>query len=215
METELKNNCKNFFAKYNVEDVVYQSSKVLFILESPHKQEVKAAYPVAGSSGLEMSKFIYNNEINKPFGSLITQAKRYESLQPPLDRFAVVNTSPVPLQASALQEYELNAQESKVMNILEKLRVNYQSKTHRNQSWNIIKKELVNNFKQRLLKAIEMSNCNYIIPCGKLAAAYLELIAEQDLIQQVDIVTGIPHPAFNQWSYFESMNKLEKIINQL
>ena len=215
MLAKLENKCKDFFNKYNVADLCYPSSEIIFILESPHKQEVKYGYPVAGSSGLEMSKFIYGAQINQPFGKLLNQVKKNQALTPGLEKFAVVNTSCVPLQASDLQNFELNESESKIMSILEKLRANYQSKTHRKKSWNIIKQELINNFKYRLKQAIKTTNSKYIIPCGKFATTYLDLIAEQDLIGQNKVLTGIPHPAFNQWSYFDEMSKLEEIIKRL
>ena len=56
----------NFIEKYNfndyfVNDLIYEDTKILFVLESPHIYEVKNGYPVAGKSGKDMSKILVDD----------------------------------------------------------------------------------------------------------------------------------------------------------
>ncbi|MBM7555401.1 hypothetical protein [Halanaerobacter jeridensis] len=206
---------KNYFKKYNVEDVINREMNYLFILESPHKAEIKHGYPVAGNSGVEMTKFIYDQESKQAFGKLVSNVEDYQQHYKGLKQFGIINVAPAPMQASALENYKLSAVEKKIIHILEKLRVNYQAKSHRDQSWNEIKKVLVNDFAIRLNNILSECAVNYLIPCGKLAQSYLELtITSKKVSTSAQIITDIPHPSRNQWRQYSSMKKLEAVLTE-
>ena len=76
---------------YFVNDLVYDEVRVVFVLESPHTQEVKNGYPVAGKSGNDMSKVLFG--LDEAFGKLI-----YEQI---IKNIAIVNVCNYPLQKSA------------------------------------------------------------------------------------------------------------------
>jgi hypothetical protein len=208
---------KNYLTKYQVEDVVNDEAVILFILESPHTQEVKYGYPVAGSSGLEMTRFIYNREAEDAFGKIVSQPEKYGDEYDDLEKFSLLNVSPSPMQAGGLKAYDLTVEDKKVVRILEKLRVNYKTKQHRNQEWNQVKEILQDNFKKRLLKALDgLSKLKYLVPCGKLAATYLNLIKDdEELIIKKEIISDIPHPSFNQWNHYDSMEKLKEKLEEI
>lgn len=58
--------------RYIVSDIVFKESisKYIFILESPHNDEVKNGYTVAGKSGIDMGKFM-GISINESFGRYV------------------------------------------------------------------------------------------------------------------------------------------------
>ncbi|MBM7624898.1 hypothetical protein [Sporohalobacter salinus] len=209
---------KEYLEKYSVGDVINSKAVFLFILESPHTQEMKYGYPVAGSSGVEMTKFIYGSDKMEAFGKIVSQPQKYSDEYGDLNKFSVLNVSSAPMQKGGLKAYDITNLEGKVVNILEKLRVNYGSKSHRKQEWNQVKEVILSDFKQRLISSLElMENVEYLVPCGKLAASYLKLIQDSNkIIDDKDVIWDIPHPSFNQWSHYESMDKLKKkLINKI
>ncbi|WP_234983851.1 uracil-DNA glycosylase family protein [Selenihalanaerobacter shriftii] len=208
---------KCYFKKYEVEDVVYQETTVLFILESPHTQEIKYGYPVAGNSGLEMTKFIYGDDKDDAFGKIVGQPKKHQKEYNNIKNFGLLNVSPAPMQLGGLKGYDLTVEDKEVGEVLEKLRVNYKTKEHRNQDWNQIKKIILTDFKERLVNQIKsIPQLKYLVPCGKLAATYLDLIKNSNgVIQEKGIISEIPHPSFNQWSRYKTMNKLKIILKEM
>ncbi|OCL28102.1 hypothetical protein U472_02605 [Orenia metallireducens] len=208
---------ENYLKRYKVEDVINQNSKILFILESPHTQEMKYGYPVAGSSGVDMTKFIYGQEFNDSFGKIVSQVDKYSDDYPNLTNFSILNVSSAPMQKRGLKAYKLSSNDEQVIDILEKLRVNYKTKQHKNKDWNRVKSMLLEDFKQRLLLALEKSNSiKYLVPCGRFAEAYLNLSKELEVsIAERRIISEIPHPSFNQWFHYDSMEKLRKVLDEV
>ena len=210
----LKKESKKYLQKYSIEDVINPELNYLFILESPHKAEINNGYPVAGNSGVEMTKFIYYPESNQAFGKLLSNITTYQQHYKGLDEFGVMNVVPAPMQSSALAD-DLSTSEKKVVHILEKLRVNYGAKSHRNQDWNVVKEVLINNFTKRLNNILLQQELEYIIPCGKLAQTYLQLVmTSEDLTSTAEIISGIPHPSRNQWRQYNSMSKLKAALKE-
>ena len=55
-------------AKYFVEDINFDTKKengIVFILESPHVEEIKAGKPLMGESGKSISKILLNKTDSK------------------------------------------------------------------------------------------------------------------------------------------------------
>jgi len=207
---------KDYLKKYRIGDVLHEESVILFILESPHTQEMKYGYPVAGSSGLDMTRFIYDRDSNDAFGKIVSQPGKYETKYDDLKKFGILNVSPAPMQVGGLKAYDLTSSEQDIVEILEKLRVNYKTKKHNNQDWNQVKKTVLNDFKERLVSTLkEYPRIKYIVPCGKLAETYLNLISDEEIIAGKRIISSIPHPSFNQWSRYDTMDKLREILVEL
>ncbi len=204
----------DYFKNYRIEDVINLDSKILFILESPHTQEVKNDYPVAGDSGVEMTKFIYGYDNNDAFGKILANPVEYKNKYKQLHKFSIMNISSAPMQKAALSSYHLSNKEEEVLNILEKLRVNYKTKKHKNSYWNQVKNIIINDFELRLKEYVQqVKGITYIIPCGRLAESYLNLIDEEIYsVNNIRIISDIPHPSFNQWRYADSMEKLDQIL---
>ena len=58
--------------RYLVNDYVTERTKVLFILESPHVQELKYGAPVSGPSGASMSRHLFGERFaHLPLGIVV------------------------------------------------------------------------------------------------------------------------------------------------
>mgnify|MGYP006271877343 CR=1 FL=1 len=210
----LKEASKEYLQQYNVEDVINSGMNYLFILESPHKAEINNGYPVAGNSGVEMTKFIYWQKSEHAFGKLLSKIDNYIQHYKGLDQFGIMNVVSAPMQSSALED-ELSTSEKKIVHILEKLRVNYGARSHRNQDWNQVKEVLISNFAKRLNNILSQQELEYIIPCGKFAQTYLQLVmTSQEFKSTAEIISGIPHPSRNQWRQYNSMSKLKAVLKE-
>ncbi|GAB6100518.1 hypothetical protein JCM16358_23970 [Halanaerocella petrolearia] len=213
--TNIELAARDYLKKYKVDDIYYCETEILFILESPHTQEVKHGYPVAGNSGVEMAHYIYNTD--EPFGKLVAKKDEYETDYNQLEKFGLLNVGSAPMQSQALGDYSFTPTEKDVLEILEKLRVNYKAKQHQKDSWNSVKEIILDDFKERLHTALQESEkIKYLVPCGKFAASYLDLIKDSiEIIREKEIITGIPHPSFNQWRKYDSMENLEEILPKI
>ncbi|MCC4819176.1 hypothetical protein BCU85_21445 [Vibrio lentus] len=78
--------------KFQIEDLSHLNSDVIFILESPHIQELKVGYPAAGETGVNMSKVLFNCE--QPLGELI----KNRAILP--IQLSILNCSRIPLQST-------------------------------------------------------------------------------------------------------------------
>ncbi|MGZ4112033.1 MAG: hypothetical protein ACXVP5_06290 [Tumebacillaceae bacterium] len=52
-------------AGYRVPDLIEDESRFLFLLESPHVQELKFGAPVSGTSGISMTKHLFGEQFGK------------------------------------------------------------------------------------------------------------------------------------------------------
>ena len=79
-----------YFTKYkgDVKEFLYKDSKYIFIVESPHKEELKNQYVVAGSSGKSISNVLGFGD--EALGTLLDKKE--------ISNISVLNVSRVPLQ---------------------------------------------------------------------------------------------------------------------
>lgn len=174
--------------RYIVEDIVFKDnmSKYIFILESPHNDEVKNGYPVAGKSGIDMGKFM-GIGIKESFG-------KYSKYNPNKD-ISIINISKVPLQ-------EINNLDNKYKSLLngvcKLIRSGYKTLgKHRDEDANIIEEKLLEDFKVRF-NDINMNNETKIIVCGKFAESYFNKIKDKLNVEGREVLY-VPHPSRHQW----------------
>ncbi|MEA1955406.1 MAG: hypothetical protein U9N02_02810 [Campylobacterota bacterium] len=184
----LYNQLKNYF----VNDILHEETKTIFVLESPHTQEVKNGYPVAGKSGFDMSSVLFG--IDESFGKLVRDKK--------VDAMGIVNICNYPLQMSA---YDIVPNED--MQFFEKIRQNPKLRKKVNPINDAIKK-MMDNFKSRL----EMHKDKKIVLCGNFAQSAFDSVFSEDEFNEV---LRVPHPSFNNWKkakYKEVIEKLKRYV---
>ncbi|MCD6172732.1 MAG: hypothetical protein J7J96_02950 [Sulfurimonas sp.] len=183
----------NNFSDYFVDDLLDEKTKVIFVLESPHTQEVKNGYPVAGKSGKDMSKILFEDENLKKesFGKLIYEKQ--------ISGFGILNVSNIPLQKSAY-----NIGENEIFRDFELIRQN-PSLRKKECSLNNIIRVFQTDFKNRL----ELHRDKKIVLCG----AFVQKVFKDTFphTKFKDIIE-VPHPSFNNWSKQKYADKIKKLL---
>jgi len=178
--------------EYKVLDLIpdQKQCEFIFLLESPHKDEIKNNCPLAGSSGKGVSKIL--NKIDRnikpdvPFGLYLKETNDV--------RFGIMNCSLNPMQMSA---YPDEMQNNKNLFVINRIRNNPKTRSdHRllQEDREQHKKMLVD-LKERLTAIIQENSQFKIIACGLLARNFIEELS----ILPEHRICRVPHPSFNQW----------------
>ncbi|MFB5191662.1 hypothetical protein [Alicyclobacillus fastidiosus] len=185
------------FAKdYYVPDILLPTSSCIFVLESPHVQEVKHGAPVAGSSGATMSKHLFSSEYAKrPLGLLVAENAHARADEPRLNGIGLINVCNVPLQKSAYGATPPASIADDWFADMEYVRSNNQRVRYQSDRQNEIQDWLTANVRTKLLtfRGRKLT----LIPCGRFAQKYVRLAAVQD--DQWEVIDDVPHPSYNSW----------------
>jgi len=178
---------------YFVEDLIYDETEALFVLESPHNEEVKQGYPVAGKSGKDMSKVLFGD--TEPLGKLISERK--------VKSLGIINVCNYPLQISAYEDETLESD----MLLFEKIRQN--PKLRKKQTpINAVVSKVMDNFKTRLAPHKDKK----IILCGKFAEASFDSLFNELSFKEL---LRVPHPSFNQWLRASNKDIISKMLKAI
>ena len=179
---------KNYF----VDDLLDDKNKVIFVLESPHTQEVKNGYPVAGKSGNDMSKVLFN--MDEAFGRIVYEKK--------ITNIGILNVCNYPMQMSAYGDARLLGCVS--MEYFEKIRQNPKLRKTANPVNQVIQ-GMMNDFKNRLSLHVDKK----IVLCGNFAQnAFDSVMNESDFKE----VLRVPHPSFNNWKKEKYKDVIKKLV---
>jgi len=207
--------------KFIVEDLYSgEDVETLFILESPHTDEVKYQYPAAGKSGREMSNILFNRG-DIPFGFII---KYMEYMREEMNinltkNIGIMNVSQLPLQLSIYEDEDIELLEDlSLLNFIKKAITKDKSSIytkHGNDFTNKLKKISYDDFEKRLKKLNNEYNINLIIPCGNFAQSFLGKFFEQNKIDNLNTIWGVPHPSRGFWRQKKYKNTIKKIKDKL
>ena len=175
---------------YFVDDLIYDDTEVLFVLESPHNEEVKRGYPVAGKSGKDMSNVLFENA--EPLGKLISERM--------VKKLGIINISNYPLQMSAYKDKNLESD----MEFFEKIRQNPKLRK-RQVPINDVVSKIMNSFKSRLASHKDKK----IILCGAFAQSAFDSVFNELSFKEV---LRVPHPSFNQWLRESNKEIVKKLV---
>jgi hypothetical protein len=192
---------------YKIEDIVSENKeklKILFVFESPYRQELINGYPVAGGSGKSITKFL--NKIDNsipaklPFGQYMTLHKD--------NRFGIVNCSNYPMDKAV---YAADANLPYIPEDLDIIRKKLTSSGKIGKTSEKTYSRLMHNFKKRIKKYVSNKSI-IIVLCGKIAHNFFY----DSELSLPNMVISVPHPSRNQWvykKYEDVMSNLEKEIN--
>jgi hypothetical protein len=184
--------------KFHVDDICTEYSKIIFILESPHKEELKHGVPLAGLSGRSMAKELFQVSNIEPMGKYLSS--QFQSV------YAIVNVSPFPLQKSAYPK-DFVQRFVQELEIAESIRTST-AKSFREENKALFHSLLVKDFKARLMEHI--GGDSIIVPCGKFAERFVnELVIKNENL----VIDGVPHPSYNSWArprYKEVIDRVRK-----
>lgn len=184
------------YSSFYVPDIVApdrSSPSLVFVLESPHSEELRTGTPVSGSAGRSAYRYLVPNAPTEiALGPFIR-----EQIDRGDTRMAMLNVSNVPLQRPAgcgVQALEIHSRLdwstiSSLRN-LGQFSSNSPEKLWRSHA----SSALLSNFREKIL-TLGLNATSVIVPCGKFAQQYLLSIFG---VEDFAILT-VPHPARGQW----------------
>lgn len=181
--------------RFYVQSIVTEQSKLIFVLESPHVQEVKFGAPVSGASGATMSKHLFGERYNKPLGRLVKKNMDEQKDRPALNAIGLMNVCGIPMQRAAYKDRNLTEQYREFFDIMEKVRQNNHQDTFQNESWNALQNLILDRFRDRLEKQ-KKHECT-LVPCGRFAQKFFRLAGVTSTNWYV--IDNVPHPSYNSW----------------
>ncbi len=190
-----------------VPDIIPEKATFLFILESPHVQELKFGAPVSGASGLSMTQHLLANRWNLPMGQLAIAAQKNELTDPSLDHVALMNACQIPLQKSAYVGSDVLEKYTQELSLLEEIRVANQRLTFSDESRDTIQQVIALSLRKKLKKLTERTL--YVVPCGRFAQKFSQLANVTS--PNWEWIDGIPHPSYNNWSKPSYRPMVEKL----
>jgi hypothetical protein len=214
--------------QYQVKDLVTPSTRVIFLLESPHVHELKFGAPVCGSSGTSMTKHLFGDSIEKrPLGllllnegieliqnhedapiqlSLLDHPK--EAPRPPwIHSIGLLNVCQIPMQRTAYGTSTVTKQYEEFFEALEGIRISNQKSLFRNSKWNWLQEVIIEHLSSRLVTLQEMPIT--WVPCGKFAQKFFRLAHVNSLNWRV--IEGVPHPSYNSWDRTSNSSIIDKV----
>ncbi|HET7629628.1 MAG TPA: hypothetical protein VFK44_14745 [Bacillales bacterium] len=193
--------------QFYVKSWVSERSKLIFILESPHVQELKYGAPVSGSSGSTMSKHLFGSEFGKPLGRLIAKNTEEALHRPSLDVIGLMNVCGIPMQRKAYGQPEVIRKHGAFFDVLEAVRKSNQQDVYRNGSWNVMQEVILERFRARL-NGIKGKTCT-LVPCGRFAQKFYRLAGVSD--PSWTVIHGVPHPSYNSWDRERYRGEIHKV----
>jgi len=197
---------ENLQKNYEVNDLLDNKVKIIFLLESPHKDEIAKKYPLAGKSGKYMSKKLVNNA-SKPFGELVKNKKANRDL----NLFAIMNVSTIPLQETAYNQ-EVRRINNEFLRNLKLIRKNPTKRSMPNIAYNIDTINLIIEYlKENLKQRVEeyKNKKNLFILCGKIAKEFFEsLNLKEETIY-------VPHPSNGQWNHKKYISEIKQMKEKI
>ena len=177
----------------------WRGVKAVLLLESPHKDEVKARRPLTGNSGISVTKGLGENVpalsgICGAFGDLVANGDQRVSW------WGIMNASRLPLQAGA---YPANGAAhranipawSEFANCLPYVREECRPVTERNEAALLLERAIVEDLQERL-DGIPAENDFLIVCCGRFAQRIFERTEVRDTVR----IAYALHPSNNQWT---------------
>ena len=180
--------------------------EILFILESPHKEEVKEGKPLMGNSGIDVSKFLGLRNNKEAFGKQVNEISKL--------KIGIMNVSNIPLQV--LKETETNT--------------NYQDADGIRQNLNSIRDlekinpTLLNFFCEKIRKYI---NVKKFVLCGAFACRYFDeyitCSKQTEILKKIykeDIeILKVPHPSYGHWQFIDkhkaNLERLKELFSEV
>jgi hypothetical protein len=179
-----------------VPDIVTEQSTFLFLLESPHVEELKHGAPVSGSSGCSMTKHLYGERYKKYALGILIKKNRDEALdRPSLNMVGLMNVCQIPLQVHAYSDGRVRSQYAPLFKVLEGVRKENNQLVYPDPDWNVVQEIIVESLRRKLDKLTDRNLV--IVPCGRFAQKFFRLANIQSTNWKV--IAGVPHPSRDGW----------------
>ncbi|WP_137789562.1 hypothetical protein [Bacillus sp. E(2018)] len=188
---------------YSVQDIISEHTNMIFVLESPHKEEIKSGVPLAGLSGRSMAKELFEVEDTLPMGKLLKQYINENKKT----AFGIVNVCSFPLQGSAFPDDSFVNRYSDEIKVAEAVRTS-SVKVFKDECRAEFDQLLLHHFESRLTSLLKGNTL--IVPCGRFAEKY---VSKLSIKESLTVLEGVPHPSYHSWSrerYQEVISKVRE-----
>lgn len=156
------------FEDYRVPDLLRANTKWIFVLESPHHDEIRLGYPAAGESGKIMSEALFGVAI--PFGRLLQENDTIVA------GYSVINASCIPLQEICYHEPNLHKEILEISNArYTEQGVVAAKKAIKHALNSPIGSRITQNLKLRIMRQLEINAHGIFIVCGVVAQSIFEV----------------------------------------
>ncbi|ELB2044414.1 hypothetical protein AB0533_004468 [Vibrio parahaemolyticus] len=197
---------------YVVPDLVRDEVEFLFILESPHIDEVRHKLPLSGSAGITVTEALKVSlglpDDSSPFGLLISQGLVS-------NKVGIVNACSIPLQKDAYKQCNIpdaivpNLMNDSMFKKMESIRENPKLRKRKTrfatrEEMNRLISRLHHHFKRRII-ALNLAETVTIVLCGGFAKQVWEECFPDDTKMKI----CVPHPSMGGWV---DPNKVDKIV---
>ncbi|MCL6517848.1 uracil-DNA glycosylase family protein [Alicyclobacillus sp.] len=197
---------------YEVPDILLPSSDLIFILESPHVQELRFGAPVSGPSGATMTKHLFGERYARhALGRLVKKNADEGKNRPRLNRIGLMNVCNVPMQMSAYPDPEVRQTYRIWLEALMHIRSNNQRDVYPNALHNEVQSVLVDHLRAKLLALRDRPLT--VVPCGRFAQKFFRLAAVRS--ERWRVIDGVPHPSYNSWDRPQYRNVVEQVRQAL
>ncbi|PWK15813.1 uracil-DNA glycosylase family protein [Tumebacillus permanentifrigoris] len=185
--------------EYGVPDLIPNNARMVFLLESPHTQELLHGVPVAGLSGGSMAKHLLG--VSGKLGPVVkSDPERY--------RIGLMNVCQIPMQSNAYANTTLDpAAHGAFFPLLEGLRAD-RKKGLELAPWNELQALILDKLRARLQALVDRRLI--LVPCGAYAQKYFRLAGVHSANWQV--VPDVPHPSFNNWDKERYRDKTAEVV---
>ena len=187
--------CNELAKAHLVPDIVPPTATFIFLLESPHIEELKYGAPVSGASGASMSAVLFGERYGRtPLGVMVKRNRDDQLGRPSLDRIGLMNVSNLPLQRAAYGPQH-DERYAPLFERMAALRQANDRVAFQDPQLNALQEILVDHLRRRLdrLSARQLS----FVPCGRFAQKFFRLA---DIHSKYwTILENVPHPSYNNW----------------
>ncbi len=204
-----RNTLNRLATHYLVPDIVPQTARMIFLLESPHIQELRYMAPVSGSSGVSMTKHLFGQVYGSlPLGRLLKDTNDASLLL-----LGLMNVCQIPLQGAAYEE-PIQREHQELFSLLERVRTQNNTSTFADGRLNSLQGILTNSLAKRLSPLQDRQI--YIVPCGRFAQKFFRMAGISS--PSWTIVPSVPHPSYNNFDkpmYSEPVQALKLFFHNM
>ncbi len=196
MRDQFRLQCNELARQYLVPDIVPETATFIFLLESPHIEELKHGAPVSGASGASMAGVLFGERYGRiPLGIMVKRNHQEKLGRPSLDRIGLMNACNLPLQRAAYGDLHTAERYALLFERMAALRQANDRTAFQDPWLNDLQDVLLDNLRKRLdrLSSRELS----IVPCGRFAQKFFRLADFRP--DNWRVIMDVPHPSYNNW----------------
>lgn len=214
----------------------FKNKKVAFVFESPHNDEIRCGYPIAGETGLRVSQFMselfVNNgrgrELGIPFGKIIydvvepkndnivsCKVNKYQDI---LKKIAILNISNFPMQMDAYDS-DFQRKYYPLLSNLETIKngPEVDAEKRRGLYTKKLQNEITDQFEKKL-NSLLACEVQIIVPFGRCAESFCrKYFSNLSSSFPGKVYENVPHPSTknDNWTNFIGSELYNELLSDL